>query len=44
MTSPDYLPPVEPVARLIEELHRLPGIGPRTAQRLAYYLVRAPKE
>lgn len=30
-----------PVARLIEELSRLPGIGPRTAQRLAFYLLRS---
>jgi recombination protein RecR len=30
-----------PVARLIEELHRLPGIGPKGAQRLAYHLLRA---
>ena len=44
MTSPDYLPPVEPVARVIQEFHRLPGIGPRTAQKLAYHLIRAPKE
>ncbi len=31
-----------PVARLIEQLHKLPGIGPKTAQRLAYYLIRMP--
>lgn len=30
-----------PVSRLIEELHRLPGIGPKSAQRLAYHLLRA---
>jgi recombination protein RecR len=35
---------VEPVARLIDELARLPGIGPKSASRLAYYLLRAPKE
>jgi len=35
---------VEPVARLIEEFSRLPGIGPKTAQRLTYYLLRAPAE
>ena len=34
----------EPVARLIEEFNRLPGIGPKTAQRLTYYLLRAPVE
>jgi recombination protein RecR len=33
-----------PIARLIEELHRLPGIGPKGAQRLAYHLLRASKE
>ena len=33
---------VEPVARLIEGFARLPGIGPKTAQRLTYYLLRAP--
>ena len=33
-----------PVARLVDELHRLPGIGPKSAQRLAYYLVRMPEE
>jgi len=33
---------VEPVARLIEAFSRLPGIGPKTAQRLTYYLLRAP--
>lgn len=33
-----------PVTRLVEEFHRLPGIGPKTAQRLAYYLVRMPEE
>jgi recombination protein RecR len=34
----------EPVARLIEEFSRLPGIGPKTAQRLTYFLLRAPSE
>ena len=42
--SSDYLPPVQSVARLIEEFHRLPGVGPRSAQKLAYHLIRAPKE
>lgn len=35
---------VEPVARLIDELGRLPGVGPKSASRLAYYLLRAPRE
>lgn len=34
----------EPVERLIEEFSRLPGIGPKTASRLAFYLLRAPKD
>lgn len=33
-----------PVARLIDELARLPGIGPKTAQRLAFYLLNTPAE
>ena len=33
-----------PIAHLIEQLHKLPGIGPKTAQRLAYYLIRMPAE
>lgn len=34
----------KPVARLVEELSRLPGIGPKTASRLTFYLLRAPKD
>jgi recombination protein RecR len=33
-----------PVTRLIEEFHKLPGIGPKSAQRLTYHLLRIPKE
>ncbi len=32
---------IEPVARLIDAFARLPGIGPKTAQRLTYYLLRS---
>ena len=32
------------VSRLVQELNKLPGIGPKSAQRLAYYLLRAPEE
>ena len=35
-------PLIEPVAKLIESFARLPGIGPKTAQRLTYHLLRAP--
>ncbi len=34
----------EPILRLVEEFSRLPGIGPKTASRLTYYLLRAPDE
>ena len=34
----------EPLTRLIEELQRLPGIGPKGAQRLAFHLLRTPRE
>jgi len=34
----------EPIARLIEELNKLPGIGPKSAQRLAYHLLRSHDE
>lgn len=33
-----------PLANLIGELHKLPGIGPKSAQRLAYYLLQRPPE
>lgn len=35
---------VEPVARLIDELAQLPGIGPKSASRIAYYVLRASRE
>jgi recombination protein RecR len=38
MSLPDSL------ARLIEELQRLPGIGPKGAQRLAFHLLKTPRE
>lgn len=34
----------QPIARLIEELARLPGVGPKTAQRLAFHLLQSPLE
>ena len=34
----------EPIARLIEEFNKLPGIGPKSAQRLTYYLLQVPPE
>jgi recombination protein RecR len=34
----------EPISRLVQEFSRLPGIGPKTASRLTYYLLRAADE
>jgi recombination protein RecR len=38
MTLPD------PLTRLIEELQRLPGIGPKGAQRLAFHILKTPRD
>lgn len=38
-----FLPATEPVSRLIEEFNKLPGIGPKSAARLTYYLLRMPE-
>ena len=40
--STEFLPTAEPVTKLIEQFHKLPGIGPKSAQRLTFYLVRMP--
>jgi recombination protein RecR len=34
----------QPLERLIDELTKLPGIGPKTAQRLAFYLLESPEK
>src|SRR5262247_4048579 len=34
----------EPLIHLIEELQRLPGIGPKGAQRLAFHILKTPRE
>ena len=34
----------QPIARLIEEFNKLPGIGPKSAQRLTHHLLRSPDE
>jgi len=33
-----------PVSKLVDEFHKLPGIGPKSAQRLTYHLLRIPAE
>ena len=34
----------DPLTRLIEQLQRLPGIGPKGAQRLAFHILKTPRE
>lgn len=40
----NLIPAAAAVDKLIQELNKLPGIGPKSAQRLTYYLLRAPEE
>ena len=41
----DQIPSAAPsLARLVQELNKLPGIGPKSAQRLAYFIIRLPDE
>ena len=40
----NLIPSTEAIYKLIQELNKLPGIGPKSAQRLTYYLLRAPEE
>ena len=42
--SSEHLDVSNPVTRLVQEFHKLPGIGPKTAQRLTYYLIRIPED
>jgi len=38
------IPAAQAINRLIQELSKLPGIGPKSAQRIAFHLLRAPEE
>ncbi|MBP1636626.1 MAG: recR [Acidobacteria bacterium] len=38
------MPQPEPLTRLVEELQRLPGVGRKSAQRLAFHILRTPRE
>ncbi|HYI24642.1 MAG TPA: recombination mediator RecR [Thermomicrobiales bacterium] len=44
MSQRSTMATAEPVARLIEELGKLPGVGPKTASRLAYHLLRTSRD
>ena len=35
---------IEPIARMVNQLSKLPGVGQKTAQRLAYYIISLPEE
>ena len=35
---------IEPIARMVNQLSKLPSIGPKTAQRLAYHIIKMPEE
>jgi len=37
-------PPTDAITRLVEEFSKLPGIGPKSAQRITFYLLRSPNE
>ena len=42
--SQNFVPAAEAINKLIQEFNKLPGIGPKSAQRIAFYLLRAPEE
>ena len=44
MSSRSHPIAAQPVVRLVEELGKLPGIGPKTASRLAYHLLRTSRD
>ncbi|MFC1911646.1 recombination mediator RecR [Chloroflexota bacterium] len=39
-----HIPAAEAINKLIQEFNKLPGIGPKSAQRIVYYLLRATEE
>ena len=39
-----FAPAADAIDKLVQEFNKLPGIGPKSAQRLAFYLLRAPEE
>ena len=40
----DFIPAAEAINRLIQEFNKLPGIGPKSAQRITYHLLRAHED
>ncbi len=44
LVTNDARGPNSSITRLVESFHRLPGIGPKSAQRLAYHILRSPTD
>ncbi len=40
----DFVPATDAISKLVQEFSKLPGIGPKSAQRITYYLLRASEE
>jgi recombination protein RecR len=38
------IPQADAISRLAQELNKLPGVGPKSAQRMAFFLLRSPQE
>ncbi len=44
MSKEDPIPAKDAIGRLVEEFSKLPGIGPKSAQRITFHLLRSPEE
>jgi recombination protein RecR len=44
VSKQDPVPAADAIGRLVQEFSKLPGIGPKSAQRITFHLLRAPKE
>ena len=44
MSKNDPVPANDAIGRLVQEFSRLPGIGPKSAQRITFHLLRSPEE
>jgi recombination protein RecR len=44
VSKQDPVPATDAIGRLVQEFSKLPGIGPKSAQRITFHLLRAPEE
>ena len=44
MSKQDPIPATDAIGRLVQEFSKLPGIGPKSAQRITFHLLRSPEE